>query len=203
MIKYWLALWTWPDLSPLTAHITLSPVSVQKQTCVSGSCSGATVEFTSVKSSLLMIWRGRMRPSWSYWCSVWQHFLFFIKVQWHTESVHDQLGKVFFKCLSLVKFLSYAGEGLRSGPFVAMRSKVSLQRFPWRRPDGSCLLTWFNQQLFWVEQWWKKYFWIKVATLQCKYYLLVKVKILHSKAKVVKVLVVLASKYSLLKAPKV
>lgn len=58
----------------VAAHITLFPVAVQRLTCVLGSCSGATVECTSVKSSLLMILKGRMRPNWSCWCLVCLHF---------------------------------------------------------------------------------------------------------------------------------
>lgn len=124
----------------LAAHLTLFLVPVQKQTCASGSCSGGTVEFTSVKSSLLMIWRERTRPSWSYWCSVKLLFIYTRNTErrrevWPRSTFHIKLSDVLFhmllKVLAIVSLLLFV-------------SKVFLQQFPWIRPDGVFLFTRFR-----------------------------------------------------------
>jgi len=42
----------------------------QKQICTLDSCSGATAVCISVRWPLLMIWKGKMKARWSYWCRV-------------------------------------------------------------------------------------------------------------------------------------
>lgn len=58
----------------LASKLTLFPVTAQRLTCESGSCSGATVECTTAKWLSPTIWKGRTRLSWSCWCSVGLRF---------------------------------------------------------------------------------------------------------------------------------
>lgn len=111
-------LWTWSvhrALSPPTAHVTWFLDSTQGPTCGSGSCSGATVECISAKSSLPTILRGRMRPSWSYWCSVGTHFTS-VTLKWQLLSVVNVC--------------------------VAFCSNVATKQFLWRWTSGFFLFSW-------------------------------------------------------------
>lgn len=114
--------------------LTLFLAAVQRLTYVSGSCSGATAECTSVKSSLLMIWKGRTRPSWSYWCLVCLCFNQSSNAKtWKPN--HDQ-PTCLLVWFHLSKSTLYFGKGFRNSLFVALHSTVSLQQHPWRWPNG-------------------------------------------------------------------
>lgn len=105
----------------LTVHVTRALYSAQRQTCGSGSCSGATVEFISAKSSLPMTLRERTRPTWSYWCSVWKHLTSSWSAVWFVYSCLVWRGS-----FSLVVS-------------VPSRSKVTTQQFPWWCRSYVCL----------------------------------------------------------------